>query len=53
MPTTNLLMAELITDPTPSDANQRVFECRGAQEIELPETEAIRFEHVAANAVLA
>ena len=45
-------MVEPITYPPPGDANQRVFECREGQEIELPETEAIRFEKVAANAAL-
>ena len=45
-------MVEPITYPTPGNANQRVFECPEGQEIELPETEAIRFEKVAANAAL-
>ena len=52
MPTTNLSMAEPKTYPTPGDSNQRVFECREGRELELPETEAIRFEKVAANAAL-
>ena len=50
MPTANLSMVEPITYPTPSDANQRVLECHEGQEIELRDTEAIRFETAAANA---
>ena len=50
MPTTNLLMAESITVPTPSDANHRVIECREGQELELVIAAVLRFEKAATKA---